>query len=176
MTAPTELEKMLQQIAIDDRDTNKSVEDVFREMVTGVEVAEAEFVADFLDKMFAAAFFVRSNSKKAALFNVFQQACENCALLEDDNSPHERLANRVARAETFLFETPDASRFRGVIVRAFTDSKFKDFSRLAEAIRVAETEAEIIALRGRTVPRRRVLFDKEMMRFMKQRLPEKRKR
>jgi hypothetical protein len=63
----SELENLLKNVvAADSGDDikHRSAEEVFQELIAGVETAEAQFVADFLDKMFAAAYFSRSNSKK----------------------------------------------------------------------------------------------------------------
>jgi hypothetical protein len=132
----SELEDILSSVAANyDPDANKTADELLSEIVSRAEVAEGRFVADFCTKMFAADYFERSNSKKVSLYHIFQSAGEAVALCEDDCSPAEGLATRISRAESYLFDMPNAALFRDAVIRAFQDSKFKDFTRLAEEIR-----------------------------------------
>jgi hypothetical protein len=172
----TELEKLMQKVEANvDPDATKSVAEVFSDIVASAEAAEARFVADFCTKMFSADYFERSNSKKVGFYHILQCAAEAVALFEDDCSPAERLATRISRAESYLFDTPNAALFRDAVIRAFEESKFSDFTRLAEEIRKAEDAENLRRLAFRLIgPSRKVVLDGETMRLMKKRCPARR--
>lgn len=172
----TELERLMQQAeAKHDPDETKSVAEVFSDIVASAEAAEARFVADFCTKMFSADYFERSNSKKVSLYHIFQSAVEAVALFEDDCGPAERLATRISRAESYLFDTPNAALFRDAVIRAFQESKFRDFTRLAEEIRKAEDAENLRRLAFRLIgSTQKVVLDGEAKRLMNVRIPPKR--
>jgi hypothetical protein len=167
-----ELERLMETIEVSrDPDTTKSVAELFSEIVAAAEGAEAQFVGDFCAKMFSADYFERSNSKKVSLYQVFQSAAEAVALFEDEDSPAERLATRIARAESYLFDTPNAALFRDAIIRAFQESEFGDFVRLAEEIRKAEASENLRRLAFRKIGPRKVVLDRDARRLMNARVP-----
>jgi|GEM_PF-6942287 len=169
----TELERLMQQAeAKRDPDETKSVAEVFSDIMASAEAAEARFVADFCTKMFSADYFERSNSKKVSLYHIFQSAVEAVALFEDGCGPAERLATRISRAESYLFDMPNAALFRDAVIRAFQESKFRDFTRLAEEIRKAEDAENLRRLAFRLIgPSRKVVLDAEAERLMSMRIP-----
>jgi hypothetical protein len=172
-----ELQRLLEQAeAKQNPDEMKSVQEIFAEIVASAEASEARFVADYLIKMFGAALFERSNAKKVTLYSIFQAAVEAVALFEDDDSAAEILTRRVVRAERFLFDDPNDARFKEVIVRAFEDSKFGSFTRLAEEIRKAEAAENLRRLAFRMIGPRKVVFDAAAKRLMSIRIPAKRTR
>jgi hypothetical protein len=172
----SELEDILNSVAANhDPDANKTADELLSEIVVRAEVAEGRFVADFCTKMFSADYFERSNSKKVSLYHIFQSAVEAVALCEDDCSPAETLATRISRAESYLFDMPNAALFRDAVIRAFQESEFKDFSRLAEEIRKAEDAENLRRLAFRLIgPSRKVVLDAEAKRLMNVRIPPKR--
>ena len=171
----SELEDILSSVAANhDPDASKTADELLSEIVGRAEVAEGRFVADFVQKMFVAALYQRSNAKKVTFYNIFQAAVEGVALFEGDYSPAEKLAKLVARAELFLFDEPNDARFRDAIVRAFEISKFRDFTRLAEEIRKAEAAEDLRRLAFRLTGPRKVVLDAETMRLMKKRCPARR--
>ncbi len=177
LMSDTELERLMQQAeATRDPDATKSVAEVFSDIVALAEAAEGRFVADFCTKMFSADYFERSNSKKVGFYHILQSAVEAVALFEDDDWPAERLAKRIARAEFFLFDQPNDARFKDVIIRAFEDSKFGDFTRLAEEIRKATAAEDLRRLAFRIIGPRKVVLDGAAKRLMKVPIPPKRAR
>jgi hypothetical protein len=162
-----ELERLMQQAeAKHDPDATKSSNEMFQDIAAAAESAEAGFCADYLCKMFATDLFERANSKKVTLYHVFQSAAEAVALFEEEGSPAERLADRLARAEFFLFDAPDPARFKDVVVRAFELSGFRDFTRLAEEIRKAEAAENLRRLAFRLIGPQKVVFDAAAKRLM----------
>jgi hypothetical protein len=171
----TELEKLMREAEANvDPDAMKSVQEVFSDIVALAEGAEARFVADFCTKMFSADYFERSNSKKVSLYHILQSAVEALALFEDDDSPAERLAQRIARAESYLFDTPNAALFRDAVIRAFQESEFRDFLRLAEEIRKATAAEDLRRLAFRLIGPRKTVLDAPAKRLMSVRIPPKR--
>ena len=171
-----ELERLMEQVeAKHDPDATKSVQEIFSEIVALAEEAEADFVADHCTKMFGAAIFERSNAKKVTLYHVLQAAIEAVALFESDDSPAEMLARRVVRAEHYLFDEPNDVRFKEVIIRAFKDSQFGSFTRLAEEIRKAEAAENLHRAAFRMIGPRKVVLDREARRLMNARVPPSRR-
>jgi hypothetical protein len=177
LMSETELEKLMRDAEANvDPDATKSVAEVFSDIVALAEGAEARFVADFCSKMFAAAFFERSNAKKVTFYHILQAAVEGVALFEDDYSPAEKLAKLVARAEFFLFDKPNDARFKDAIVHAFEVSKYGNFTRLAEEIRKATAGEDLRRLAFRLIGPQKVVLDAGAKRLMKVRVPPKRTR
>jgi hypothetical protein len=171
----SELEDILNSVAAEhDPDANKTADELFCEIVARAEVGEARFVGDFCIKMFSADYFERSNSKKVSLYHIFQSAVEAVALFEDDDSPAERLATRISRAESYLFDMPNAALFRDAIIRAFQESGFSAFTKLAEEIRRAEAAENLRRLAFRLIGPRKVVLDTATKRLMNVRIPPKR--
>jgi hypothetical protein len=167
----TELERLMQQTELKrDLDVAKSANEMFQDIAAAAESAEARFCADYVCKMFGAGLFARANSKKVTLYHVFQSAVEAVALFEDEGSAAERLADRIARAGFFLFDVPDPTRFKDVVVRAFEVSGFTDFTRLAEEIRKAEAAENLRRLAFRLIGPRKVVLDAEAKRLMNRRI------
>jgi hypothetical protein len=119
--------------------------------------------------MFVADYFQRSNSKKVTLYHIFQTAVEAVALFEDDCSPAESLATRISRAESYLFDTPNAALFRDAVIRAFQESRFNNFSRLAEEIRKAEAAEDMRRLAFRMIGPPKVVLDAQAKLLMNMR-------
>ena len=139
--------------------------------------AKVDFVAEHCEKMFAAAINSRSNCIKFRLFSVFAAACERIALYDDDEfSSANKLCKLVARAENWLLDEPDPERFNRAIAFAFECSAFKDFSKLADALKMEIEMDDIRRLALRLAPRRQVLLDDETAALMKQRSPLRRTR
>ena len=170
LMSDTELERLMRQTeAARDPDAMKTVQEVFSDIVASAEAAEARFVADFCTKMFSADYCERSNSKKVGFYHILQCAVEAVALFEDDDSPAERLAKRIARSESYLFDTPNAAFFRDAVVRAFQESQFSDFTRLAEEIRKATAAEDLRRLAFRMIGPPKTVLDAAAKRLMNMR-------
>jgi hypothetical protein len=137
--------------------------------------AKVDFVAAHCEKMFAAAINQRSNCVKFRLFSVLQNACERIALYDDDefSSPN-KLCKLIARAENWLLDEPDAERFHRAISFAFERSAFKDFPKLADALKMEIEMDDIRRLASKFAPRRQVRLDDEAVALMKRRAPMRR--
>jgi hypothetical protein len=137
--------------------------------------AKVDFVAEHCEKMFAAAINQRSNCVKFRLFSVLQDACERVALYDtDDHSAANKLCTLVGRAENWLLDEPDPERFNRAISFAFERSAFKDFPKLADALKMEIEMDDIRRLALKLAPQRRVRLDDEAAALMKRRAPMRR--
>ena len=132
--------------------------------------ADMDFVADFVGRMFGAAFFARSNCKKAALHSIFQAAVEDVALGEDEEyCAAEKLAKLIARVDV-----SNGAAFKDGIIAAFARSGFSQFKELRAALEKAQADESMMALRRLLIPRRQALLDVEAAALMKKRAPMRR--
>jgi hypothetical protein len=170
----SDLEKLVDAARAED-EARSAAEAAIAKAEAEAVIAKGDFVAEHCEKMLAAAINSRSNCTKVRLFSVFQAACERIALYDDDEySPANKLCTLVARAENWLLDEPDPERFNRAISFAFERSAFKDFPKLADALKMEIEMDDIRRLALRLAPRRQVLLDDEAKALMKRRAPVRR--
>ena len=167
----SELEKLVDVSAAEDakREADRAAaEKVLEDFARAEAAAKTDFVAAHCEKMFGAAINQRSNCVKFRLFSVFQSACERIALYDDDEfSPANKLATLVTRAETWLIDEHDPDRFQRSVAYAFERSGFKDFLKLADALKMEIEMDDIRRIALKLAPRRQVVLDDETAALMK---------
>lgn len=173
-----DFQKLIDAAAAEDakREADRAAaEKVLEDFARAEAAAKTDFVAAHCEKMFGAAINNRADCIKFRLFSVLQDACERIALYDDDDhSPANKLVTLVARSETYLFDEPDPERFRRAIAYAFERSAFKDFPKLADALKMEIEMDDIRRLAMKLAPRRQVLLDDETAALLKKRCSTRR--